>query len=69
MNTTTQAWSTKMISLMDGEELYVQTIKNSLIYNGKMELNMDTIDIFLNLVAIINGNVKMAKKLEIFEMN
>ena len=37
MNTITQAWSTKMISLMDGEELSVQIIIPSLMHNGKME--------------------------------
>ena len=59
-HSTTQAWSTKMISLMDGEELSVQIIKTSLMHNGKMEFHMDTFDGFIILVAVLNGNVKMA---------
>ena len=68
MNTTTQAWSTKMISLMDGEELSKQTMIDSLMHNGKMELNMDTFEELINLVTVINMNVKMAHLLEIFEI-
>ena len=44
VNTTTPAWSTKIISLMDGEELSAQKITTSLMHNGKMELHMDTIE-------------------------
>ena len=68
MNTTTQAWSTKMISLMDGEELSVQTILSSLMDNGKMEFYMDTIDGFIKMVTVIKENIKMAQLLEMFEI-
>ncbi len=68
MNRTTQAWSTKMISLMDGEELSKQMIFALLMHNGKMELNMDTIDQFFNLVPVIKENIKMAHMLEMFEI-
>ena len=68
VNATTQAWSTKMISLMDGEELSVQIILGSLMHNGKMELHMDIFEIFINLVPVINKNIKMASWLEKFEI-
>ena len=68
MNTTTQAWSTKMISLMDGEELSAQIMILLLMHNGKMELHMDTIELFINVVPMVNLNFKMAQKLEMFEI-
>ncbi len=36
--------------------------------NGKMVLHMDTLDTLINKVNVINGNIKMAKKLEMFEI-
>ena len=67
-HTTTQAWSTKMISLMDGEELSEQMMLGSQMHNGKMELHMDTLDIFHIMVSAIKKNIKMAHLLEIFEI-
>ncbi len=66
-NTTTQAWSTIMISLMDGEELSGQIIIPSLMDNGKMERDMDTLDILIMMVSVSNRNIKMANFLEMFE--
>ncbi len=68
MNATTQAWSTKMISLMDGEELSVQIILSSLMDNGKMEFHMDTLDGLIIMVSVFNKNIKMAHLLEKFEI-
>ena len=68
VNTTTQAWSTKMISLMDGEELSVQIMLGLLMHNGKMELNMDTFELFIMMVTVFNKKDKMAQKLEMFEI-
>ncbi len=68
VHATTQAWSTKMISLMDGEELSIQVIITSLMHNGMMELNMDTIDLLIKLVSVFNMNIKMAHLLDIFEI-
>ncbi len=59
MYTTTQAWSTKMISLMDGEELSKQIMIGSLMDNGKMEFHMDTIEVFFNMVAGMNQKIAM----------
>jgi len=68
MNTTTQAWSTKMISLMDGEELSIQIMLSSLMHNGKMELNMDTIDILIMVLPVFKENFIMAIVLDMFEI-
>ncbi len=69
VNGTTQAWSTNMMSHMDGEELYLQTNFASLMHNGKMELHMDTIDSMCKMVTVLNVNIKMASGLEMFEIN
>jgi len=54
------AWSTKITSHMDGAELYTQIIYASMMANSKMELNMDTRDIFGNkMVVVVNQNIKM----------
>ncbi len=68
VNTTTQAWSTKMISLMDGEELSIQIILSSLMHNGKMEFNMDTLERFFMMVGVMKMNFKMVKKLEVYKV-
>ena len=57
------------MSLTDGAELFVQIILALLMHNGKMELNMDTIDIFIMMVTVINLNFKMASMLDMFEIN
>ncbi len=44
VNTTIQAWSIKMINLMDEEELSLQIIFGSSMDNGKMEFHMDTLE-------------------------
>ena len=44
---------------MDGAELLGKIVVASLMDNGKMEYNMDTLDILDNLVAAINQNGKM----------
>ncbi len=70
LNTTTQAWSTKMISLMDGEELSLQIIDASLMDNGKMEFHMDTFGLFGMNIMMTTGkeNIKMAHLLDIYEI-
>ena len=69
VNGTTQAWSTKMISLMDGEELSFQLILPLLMDNGKMEIDMDSFDKLINVVTVINKNICMAIFLETFEIS
>jgi hypothetical protein len=39
-NAITMAWSTKITSHMDGEELLTQIILNSLMANSKMDIDM-----------------------------
>ena len=41
------------------EELYSQVISDSLMDNGKMEYNMDTLDLLDKMVGAVNMNVKM----------
>ena len=43
-------------------ELFVQIMLGSMMDNSKMEHSMDTPDIFLKVVAVINMNVKMVRK-------
>ena len=69
INTTTLAWSTKMISLMDGEELLRQIMNSSLMHNGKMELDMDTPDTFIMMVTALNVNIQMVITQETFDIN
>ena len=40
-------------------ELFRQIILNSMMHNGKMERDMDTLDGLNKMVTAINGNVKM----------
>ncbi len=54
---------------MDGAELQLHIIFGSLMDNGKMEFHMDTLEKFGILVSVFIKNIKMAKKLEEFEIN
>ena len=38
------------------------------MHNGKMELDMDILDILDNMVAVMKKNLRMVRKLETFEI-
>ncbi len=65
---TTQAWSTKMISLMDGEELS-GLIVASMMDNIKMEFHMDSLERLDMMVAALLWYLKMAKSFIDYEKN
>ena len=60
--TITMAWSTKIISHMDGAELLEQVIYRSLMANSKMERDMDTRDILINpsQISMFNSIFELA---------
>ncbi len=46
-----------MISLMDGEELSEQIMLSALMHNLKMEIDMDTVELLIKMVAVFNMNI------------
>jgi len=62
INIITEAWSTKITSHMDLEELLRQIIGASLKVNSKMEKDMDTQERLIKMVSAIKKNIKMVKK-------
>ena len=62
INVTSQEWSIKIISHSDGEELLKLIILGSLMDNGKMERDMDTLDLLIKMVSAFNQNGKMVRK-------
>ena len=62
INIITEAWSTKITSHMDLEELLRQIIGASLKANSKMEKDMDTQERLIKMVSAIKKNIKMVKK-------
>ena len=64
MDGLTVAWLIKIISLMDLEELLTGDVKLSLMHNGKMATDTDTIDLFNKMVAAWLTNIKMIHVVE-----